>query len=233
MVFVGQVGMFPTREETVRVGGPFTIHRGHSLPTSASPVMNRPGIHLGSPTPAPAVCTGQMSPPLWAPGPSLTQKNQALVYPTVKWEGAEAEAALSAALSWWSVGTKGNPEATQTFSERWRRLTCCVTSGRVLSGPVEAHLCYTRSGGGVALSSRSALLAKTSGPPARLPCHCRSRPSALTPTLEVAVRDPLVTVQQPLGSPSPRSWTPGVYTSHGASVHQGARASHKRRAGSP
>lgn len=36
MVFVGQVGMFPTREETVGVGGPFTIHRGHSLPTSAS-----------------------------------------------------------------------------------------------------------------------------------------------------------------------------------------------------
>lgn len=90
MVFVGQVGMFPTRKETVRVGGPFTIHRGHSLPTSASPVMNRPGIHLGSPTPAPAVCAGQMSPPLWAPGPSLTQKNQASVYPTVKWEGGRS-----------------------------------------------------------------------------------------------------------------------------------------------
>lgn len=159
-------------------------------PQPPSPVMNWPGIHLGSPTPEPAVCAGQMSPPLWAPGPSLTQKNQASVYPTVKWRGAEAEAALSTALSWWSVGTKGNLEATQTFSERWRRLTCCVTSGRVLSGPVEAHLCYTRPGGGVALSSRSALLAKTSGPPARLPCHCRSRPSALTPTLEVAVRDP-------------------------------------------
>lgn len=48
------------------------------------------------------------------------------------------------------------------------------------------------------------------------------------------MRDALVTVQQPLGSPCPCSWTPGVNTSRGASlVHQGARASHKRRAGSP
>lgn len=42
MVFVGQVGMSPTGEETVGVGGPFTIYRDHSLPTSASPTESYP-----------------------------------------------------------------------------------------------------------------------------------------------------------------------------------------------
>lgn len=225
MVFVDQVGMSPTGEETVGVGGPFTIYRDHSLPTSASPTESYPS--------ASCVCRADVTASMGS-RPLTHTAEPDLRVPDCEMGGAEAKAALSTALSWWSVGTKGNPEATQTFSERWRRLTCCVTSGRVLSGPMEAHLWYTRSAGGVALSSRSALLAKNSGPSVRIPCHCRSRPSALTPTLEVAVRDALVTVQQPLGSPCPCSWTPGVNTSRGASlVHQGARESHKRWAGSP
>lgn len=150
------------------------------------------------------MCRADVTAPL-GPRPLTHPAELGLSVPDCEMGGTEAEAALSTALSWWSLGTMGNPETTQTFSERWRRLTCCVSSGRVLSGPVEAYLWYTGSEGGVALSSRSAFLAKTSGPPARLPCHCCSRPSALTPTLEVAVRDPLVTVQQPLGSPCPLS----------------------------
>lgn len=77
MVFVGQVGMSPTGEETVGVGGPFTIHRGHSLPTSALPRDSYPS--------ASCVCRADVTASLGSR--PLTQLNQISGYPTVKWAG--------------------------------------------------------------------------------------------------------------------------------------------------